>query len=300
MTHRRQTTARAFANRKSGSRLGFGARSTRVRGRRGYLLTRRLGVTTWYLLWSEDRRVYELGTGTPRTVSLRRLRNRTQETVRERLRDFPLEVEMVSRLRKPAEVKDAVKRFSEGKIDILIGTHRLLSRDVRAHDLGLLVIDEEQRFGVRQKELLRQLKLKVDVLSMSATPIPRTMQVSLAGLRDISVIETPPEGRRPIRTYVGPYDEQLVRTAIEREIGRGGQVLFLHNRIETLPETAEHLRALVRGARVVEAHGRMDERELERTFRRFGEERYARNTRVPSLATLTWVVSPVSRSCSKK
>jgi transcription-repair coupling factor (superfamily II helicase) len=190
-------------------------------------------------------------------------------TFRERLADFPIEVEMVSRLRRPAVVRQTLARFAEGKVDILIGTHRLLSRDVRAPDLGLLIVDEEQRFGVRQKELLRQLKLKVDVLSMSATPIPRTLQMSLAGLRDISVIETPPEGRRPIRTYVGPYEEELVRRAIEREADRGGQAFFLHNRIETLHEVAERLRVLCPGVSFAEAHGRMDERDLERTMLEF-------------------------------
>jgi transcription-repair coupling factor (superfamily II helicase) len=187
-------------------------------------------------------------------------------TFRERLRDFPLEIEMVSRLRRPAEVREILGRFAEGKVEILIGTHRLLSRDVRAPDLGLLIVDEEQRFGVRQKELLRELKLKVDVLSMSATPIPRTLQMSLAGLRDVSVIETPPEGRRPIRTYVGPYDDELVRRAIVREAERGGQAFFLHNRIDTLHEVAERLRAACPGVSFAEAHGRMDEAELERTM----------------------------------
>ncbi len=187
-------------------------------------------------------------------------------TFRERLAEFPIEVEVVSRLRRPAEVRQTLARFADGKVDILIGTHRLLSRDVRARELGLLIVDEEQRFGVRQKELLRQLKLKVDVLSLSATPIPRTLQMSLAGLRDISVIETPPEGRRPIRTYVGPYDEELVRRAIQREKERGGQAFFLHNRIETLHEMAERLRALCPDVRFAEAHGQMDERELERTM----------------------------------
>ena len=153
-------------------------------------------------------------------------------TFRERLADSPFVVEMVSRLRKPAEVKQVLADYEEGKVDILLGTHRLLSRDVRGKDLGLLIVDEEQRFGVKQKELLRQMKLRVDVLSLSATPIPRTLQMSLAGLRDISVIETPPEGRRPVRTFVGPYDEELVRRAIEREAERGGQAFFLHNRIE--------------------------------------------------------------------
>jgi len=190
-------------------------------------------------------------------------------TFRERLADFPIETEMVSRLRRPAEVRRTLARFSEGTVDILIGTHRLLSRDVRARDLGLLIVDEEQRFGVRQKELLRQLKLKVDVLSLSATPIPRTLQMSLAGVRDISVIETPPEGRRPIRTYVGPFDEELVRRAIQREKERGGQAFFLHNRIETIHELAERLRALCPGVRFVEAHGRMPEPELERTMLEF-------------------------------
>ena len=173
---------------------------------------------------------------------------------------------MVSRLRKPADVRDALAGFADGRVDILIGTHRLLSRDVRAKDLGLVVVDEEQRFGVKQKELLRQLKLKVDVLSLSATPIPRTLQMSLAGLRDISVIETPPEGRRPVRTYVGPYDEDLVKRAIERELERGGQAFFLHNRVDSLAEVAEQLRGLVPKARVAEAHGQMDESELEQAM----------------------------------
>ena len=132
-----------------------------------------------------------------------------------------------------------------------------------------MIVDEEQRFGVKQKELLRQLKLKVDVLSLSATPIPRTLQMSLAGLRDISVIETPPEGRRPVRTYVGPYDEELVSRAIAREVAREGQVFFLHNRIDTLHEVAERLRSLCPGVRFAEAHGQMDEGELEATMLTF-------------------------------
>ena len=172
-------------------------------------------------------------------------------TFTERLRDFPLRIEMVSRFRSVKDANAAVRDFQEGKVDILIGTHRLLSRDVRPKDLGLLIVDEEQRFGVKQKELLRQLRLRVDVLSLSATPIPRTLQMSLAGLRDISVIETPPEGRRPVRTYVGEYDEELVRQAIEREVARGGQSFFLHNRVETIDETAERVRAICpEGARV--------------------------------------------------
>ncbi len=190
-------------------------------------------------------------------------------TFRERLADLPFKVDGVSRLRRPAEVKQVIADWSQGKVDVLIGTHRLLSRDVRAKDLGLIVVDEEQRFGVKQKELLRQMKLKVDVLSMSATPIPRTLQMSMTGLRDISVIETPPEGRRPVRTYVGPWDEALVERAIKREVERKGQVFFLHNRVESLDDAAEKLRALVPGLRVVIAHGQMDEGVLEEAMLTF-------------------------------
>jgi transcription-repair coupling factor (superfamily II helicase) len=184
-------------------------------------------------------------------------------TFTERLKDYPITIEHASRFRPAAEQRAAVKRFSEGRVDILIGTHRLLSRDVRPKELGLLIVDEEQRFGVKQKELLRQLKLRVDVIAMSATPIPRTLQMSMAGVRDISVIETPPEGRRPIKTYVGEYDEEMVKGALLREHQRGGQAFFLHNRIESIDETAERLRALCPGMKFEVAHGQMDERELE-------------------------------------
>src|SRR5918994_1565993 len=185
-------------------------------------------------------------------------------TFSERLRDYPFTIEHVSRFRPAAEQRAAVKRFADGKVDILIGTHRVLSRDVRAKDLGLIIVDEEQRFGVKQKELLRQLKLRVDVISMSATPIPRTLQMSLAGIRDISVIETPPEGRRPVKTYVGEYDEALVKQALLREKERGGQAFFVHNRVETIDETAERLRGLCPGVRFEVVHGQMDEKMLER------------------------------------
>jgi transcription-repair coupling factor (superfamily II helicase) len=190
-------------------------------------------------------------------------------TFSERLKDYPVTIEHVSRFRPAAEQRESVARFARGEVDILIGTHRLLSRDVRARDLGLLIVDEEQRFGVKQKELLRQLKLRVDVISMSATPIPRTLQMSLAGVRDISVIETPPEGRRPVKTYVGEYDEELVRRALEREKSRGGQAFFLHNRVETIDETAVRLRGLCPGMRFEVAHGQMDERMLERRMLSF-------------------------------
>jgi transcription-repair coupling factor (superfamily II helicase) len=184
-------------------------------------------------------------------------------TFAERLKDYPFTIEHVSRFRSAAEQKKAIEGFQKGAVDILVGTHRVLSRDVRAKDLGLIIVDEEQRFGVKQKELLRQLKLRVDVLSMSATPIPRTLQMSLAGLRDISVINTPPEGRRPIKTYVGEYDEEVVKQALLREHARKGQAFFLHNRVETIDETAERLRGLCPGMRFEVAHGQMDEHELE-------------------------------------
>jgi transcription-repair coupling factor (superfamily II helicase) len=184
-------------------------------------------------------------------------------TFSERLADYPINIEHVSRFRSAAEQKEAIAGFAAGRVDILIGTHRVLSRDVRAKDLGLLIVDEEQRFGVKQKELLRQLKLRVDVISMSATPIPRTLQMSLAGLREISVIETPPEGRRPVKTYVGEYEEELVKRAIVRERERDGQAFFLHNRVESIDETAERLRALCPGVRFAVAHGQMSEGELE-------------------------------------
>jgi transcription-repair coupling factor (superfamily II helicase) len=184
-------------------------------------------------------------------------------TFRERYRDLPVRVEMISRFRRPAEVKSVLRDFAEGQVDVLIGTHRVLSRDVIPKNLGLVVVDEEQRFGVAQKELLRQLRLEVDVLALSATPIPRTLHMSLAGLRDISVIETPPVGRRPIRTHVGEYEEDLVEIALVREHERGGQSFYLHNRVESIEEAAEKLRQLLPDLRFLVAHGQMRERELE-------------------------------------
>ena len=184
-------------------------------------------------------------------------------TFRERYRDFPVTVEMVSRFRKPADIKRVLADFQAGKVDVLIGTHRVLSRDVIPKELGLVIVDEEQRFGVAQKELLRSLRLEVDVLALTATPIPRTLHMSLSGLRDISIIETPPEGRRPIRTHVGEYDEELVKAALERETARGGQSFYLHNRVETIDDAADRIRQLVPGLRVTVGHGQMRERELE-------------------------------------
>jgi transcription-repair coupling factor (superfamily II helicase) len=184
-------------------------------------------------------------------------------TFRERYRDFPVRVEMISRFRRPAEQKQVLADFAGGKVDVLIGTHRVLSRDVIPKELGLVIVDEEQRFGVAQKELLRALRLEVDVLALTATPIPRTLHMSLSGLRDISVIETPPEGRRPIRTYVGEYDEEVVGVALRREKAREGQSFYLHNRVETIEPAAERLAQLCPELRIVVAHGQMRERELE-------------------------------------
>ncbi len=190
-------------------------------------------------------------------------------TFRERYRDFPVRVEMVSRFRSRADQKRILDDFREGKVDVLIGTHRVLSRDVIPKNLGLVVLDEEQRFGVAQKELLRSLRLEVDVLALSATPIPRTLHMSLSGLRDISIIETPPTGRRPVRTTVGEYDEELIRSALEREHARGGQAFYLHNRVESIDEAREKLEELCPGLRFLVAHGQMAEKELEERMHAF-------------------------------
>ncbi len=187
-------------------------------------------------------------------------------TFGERFSDFPVTVQMISRFRTTAESRKILKDFAEGRVDVLIGTHRLLSTDVVPRDLGLVVVDEEQRFGVRQKEVLRNLKLQVDVVSLSATPIPRTLQMSLTGIRDISVIETPPRGRHEVRTYIGEYRDELVRVAIEKELAREGQVFYLHNRVETIDRAAEQVRDLAPDARIAVAHGQMNERQLEKVM----------------------------------
>ncbi len=190
-------------------------------------------------------------------------------TFRERYGDLPVSVDMVNRFRSAAEVKEVLSRYREGTLDIVIGTHRLLSMDVQPKDLGLVIVDEEQRFGVAQKEALRKLRVKVDVLAMSATPIPRTLQISLSGLRDISVIETPPAGRRPIATHVGEYDERIVAEALRREAARKGQSFFLHNRVDTIEDVAANLRGLVPELTIVTAHGQMGEHELEEVMLSF-------------------------------
>ena len=156
------------------------------------------------------------------------------ETFRHRFAPFPVRVEMLSRFRSRKEIDAVLADMADGKVDILIGTHRLLSKDVEFRELGLLIVDEEQRFGVRHKERLKQMRKNVDVLTMTATPIPRTLHMSLLGLRDMSVIETPPKDRLAIHTVVAHFQPELMRTAIEQELGRGGQVYFVHNRVDTI------------------------------------------------------------------
>ena len=191
------------------------------------------------------------------------------ETFKQRFAQFPINVEMISRFRTAKEQKLIVERVETGKVDILIGTHRLLSKDIKFQDLGLLVVDEEQRFGVRHKERLKQMRKEIDVLAMSATPIPRTLHMSLVGLRDMSVIETPPKDRMAIQTVVAKFDEKIVRSAVEVELERGGQVYFVHNRVESIYEIAARIQELVPAARVAVAHGQMSETELERVMLAF-------------------------------
>ena len=190
-------------------------------------------------------------------------------TFRERLAAFPVEVEMLSRFRSPSQQRAILLRLALGSIDIIIGTHRLLQDDVEFNDLGLLIIDEEQRFGVTHKEYLKKMRTTVDVLTLTATPIPRTMYMALTGVRDISTINTPPEERLPVITHVGPYSPRLVRQAILRELERGGQVFFVHNRVQTISAMRSHLERLVPEARLAIAHGQMDEAQLSRRMEQF-------------------------------
>ncbi len=191
------------------------------------------------------------------------------ETFKQRFAAFPMAIEMISRFRSPKEQKEILQRAEAGKIDILIGTHRILSKDIKFTDLGLLIVDEEQRFGVRHKERIKQMRKQVDVLTMSATPIPRTLHMSLVGLRDMSVIETPPKDRMAIQTVVAAWDDKLIQSAIEQELDRGGQVYFVHNRVETIWEIAAKLQELVPRARVIVGHGQMAEGELEKVMLKF-------------------------------
>ena len=188
------------------------------------------------------------------------------ETFKRRFAQFPIRIEMLSRFRNAKEQKEIVEKIEHGKVDIVIGTHRLLSKDVKFSDLGLVIVDEEQRFGVAHKERLKQMRKEVDVLTMSATPIPRTMHMAMVGLRDMSVIETPPKDRMAINTVVAPWDEKVLRTAIEHELDRGGQVYVIHNRVESIYEIADKIRELVPKSRILVGHGQMTERELEKVM----------------------------------
>ncbi len=190
---------------------------------------------------------------------------------KKRLEDFGIRVEMLSRLQTPAQVKRIKEDLARGKVDIVIGTHKLLSKDVVFKDLGLLIIDEEHKFGVRHKEKLRNLKLDVDTLYLSATPIPRTLSIALKGLMDVSVIKTPPQGRRQVITYIAEYSDDIIKYAISREIERGGQVFYIYNRIKELETIEQKLREFFPGIRIVRIHGRMDRKKIERAFLQFME-----------------------------
>jgi transcription-repair coupling factor (superfamily II helicase) len=195
-------------------------------------------------------------------------------TLRDRLRNFPMNIEVISRFRSRAEQLKILQRLESGDVDIIIGTHRLLSQDVKFKDLGLLIIDEEQQFGVKHKEQLRKLKTNVDTLTLSATPIPRTLQMSLMGARDLSNIDTPPQNRLPIITEICTWDRELIYRAITYEIGRGGQVFFVHNRVQTITGVAEMLRQIVPKAKIGIAHGQMRERDLEKVMGDFYGEKF--------------------------
>jgi len=191
-----------------------------------------------------------------------------------RFASFPVTIELMSRYYSAKEQKAILNKLETGEIDVIIGTHRVLSKDIKLKDVGLLVIDEEQRFGVGQKEKLKQIKKAIDVLSMSATPIPRTLHMSLVGIRDISVIETPPKDRLAIQTAVVPFTDDFIREALEFEVGRGGQIFFVHNRVESIYAMKEYLEKLVPGLKVIVGHGQMEERELERAMLAFIQREY--------------------------
>lgn len=195
-------------------------------------------------------------------------------TILERFKDYPMKVEMLSRFRTAKEQKQILKDLNRGLIDIVVGTHKILSKDLVFKDLGLLIIDEEQRFGVRHKEKLKDLKKNIDVLTLSATPIPRTLQMGLVGIRDMSTLDEPPEERFPINTYVIEFNPQIIKDAIEREILRGGQIYFVYNKIHDIDEVRFKLLDLVPNAKIAIAHGRMSERELENVMLDFGDGEY--------------------------
>jgi len=196
----------------------------------------------------------------PTTILAQQIYN----TFVQRMKDFPVRVDMMSRFRTPGEMKKTVEGLKKGYVDIIVGTHRVLSKDVQFKNLGLLIVDEEQRFGVTHKEKIKQMKQNVDVLTLTATPIPRTLHMSLIGIRDMSVLEEPPVDRVPIQTYVMEYNDEMIREAIHRELGRGGQVYYVYNRVNNIDEVANHVASLVPDANVAFAHGQMNEHQLEK------------------------------------
>lgn len=196
------------------------------------------------------------------------------ETFTERMQEYPVEIQMMSRFRTPKQIKETKEGLKSGFVDIVVGTHKLLSKDVVYKDLGLLVVDEEQRFGVKHKERIKALKTNVDVLTLTATPIPRTLHMSLLGVRDLSVIETPPENRFPVQTYVLEQNMSFVKEALERELSRGGQAFYLYNRVQSIYQKSEQLSMLMPNARIGVAHGQMSERELEETMLGFVDGEY--------------------------
>jgi transcription-repair coupling factor (superfamily II helicase) len=197
------------------------------------------------------------------------LANQHYQNFKKRLKDLPIEIGILTRIQTKKEQKETIRKLKEGKIDILVGTHRILSRDVEFKKLGLLVIDDEHKFGVRQKEKLKKLRAELDVLSLSATPIPRTLYLSLSGLREISLIQTPPPGRLPIKTFILPFSEKVIKEAIEKELKRGGQVYYLHNRVENINSVKNFLEDLLPNVKFGIAHGRLNEKELVRVMEDF-------------------------------
>jgi transcription-repair coupling factor (superfamily II helicase) len=195
-------------------------------------------------------------------------------TMSDRFADWPIRVEVLSRFKTPKEIKAEIAKIADGTLDVIVGTHRLLQKDVRFKDLGLVIVDEEQRFGVRQKEALKALRANVHLLTLTATPIPRTLNMAMAGLRDLAIIATPPAHRLAVQTFVVPWDDALLREAFQRELARGGQVYFLHNDVESIDRMQRELEALVPEARISVAHGQMPERELERAMLDFHKQRF--------------------------
>ena len=185
------------------------------------------------------------------------------------MQDFPVEIQLISRFRTAKEVRETKEGLKSGYVDIVVGTHKLLSKDIQYKDLGLLIVDEEQRFGVRHKERIKTLKTNVDVLTLTATPIPRTLHMSMLGVRDLSVIETPPENRFPVQTYVLEQNSNFIKEALERELSRDGQVFYLYNKVQSIYEKREQLQMLMPEANIAVAHGQMTERDLEETMLSF-------------------------------